>query len=126
MKTEGLGSRLRVTVRPLAEYTAAALTGDIDFTTSQRLEHQLASALADAKTALIIDLTRVGFCDSSGLSALAHIRRLSQARGRTVVLVGVSGRVANVFSLTSMDAVFYMQPDLDTAVRWLEGGAPTS
>lgn len=114
--------RLSVTIRALAGYILAAVDGDIDFATHTRLDDELTTALAATATALIIDLTQVGFCDSSGLNTFSRLTRQARARGISVILVGVHGRVANVLHMTRLDTAFHLRPDLETAIRWLEDG----
>ncbi|AUI64656.1 anti-anti-sigma factor [Amycolatopsis sp. BJA-103] len=52
-----------------------AVTGDIDISTSPRLLSEIRALLAGAPRVAVIDLTGVGFCDSSGLSVLVQLNR---------------------------------------------------
>ncbi|WP_410602914.1 STAS domain-containing protein [Amycolatopsis sp. lyj-90] len=51
------------------------VTGDIDISTSPRLLTEVLALLKGAPRAAVIDLTGVGFCDSSGLSVLVQLNR---------------------------------------------------
>ncbi len=115
--------RLLITIRPLVNHMLAVLSGEIDFSTHARLEDELGTALSTTTSALIIDLSEVAFCDSSGLNTLARLQREARARGVSIILVGLQGRVAHVLAMTRLDSVFYRQPDLQTAIRWLETGS---
>lgn len=113
---------LSIRVDTVISYAVATLEGSIDFGTHGVLEERLTEALTLTRASLIVDMTRVEFCDSSGLSVFARMMRQTRARGVTLVVVGLHGRVAQVFSVTRMDHGMYLHPDLETAVRWLETG----
>jgi len=54
---------------------------------------------------IILDLSRVGFLDSSGLGALVAVMKLLGPE-RPLHLSGVQPNVAKVFRLTQMDSIF--------------------
>ncbi len=54
---------------------------------------------------VILDLSRVGFLDSSGLGAVVAVMKLL-GPGRPLELAGLTPPVAKVFRLTRMDSVF--------------------
>jgi anti-sigma B factor antagonist len=91
-----------------AAWTVVRVTGELDLHTSPRLREHVLSIVgeADAGTRVALDLTGVGFLDSSGLGSLVTcLKRVREAGGR-LVLVGVSGSPMKVFSLTGLDRVF--------------------
>lgn len=57
------------------------VAGDIDISTSPRLQAAILELLAGAPGAAVIDMTGVGFCDSSGLSVLVRLNRHCQEAG---------------------------------------------
>ncbi len=73
-------------------------------------------------TRMVIDLSRVTFIDSSGLSALLSVRKNIDPSG-SVVLAGVHApKVVQLFRVTKLDQrVFVMYPDADQAVAALAG-----
>ena len=116
-------SALTVDVSQLAGYAVVTVAGSIDFTTRQLLEEQLDRALELTRLAVIVDLSAVDYCDSTGLNTFAKARRQATARGIVVVTAGLRDRVEYVFAMTRLNQAFYSQPDLETAVRWLENGS---
>ncbi|HEU5157367.1 MAG TPA: anti-sigma factor antagonist [Streptosporangiaceae bacterium] len=114
---------LSVRVSELAGYAVVTAAGSIDFTTRATLEEHLEQALELTRLAVIVDLTDVEFCDSTGLNTFARIRRQATARGVVVVTAGLRDRVKDVFTMTRLTQAFYAQPDLETAIRWLENGS---
>ncbi|WP_414941363.1 STAS domain-containing protein [Amycolatopsis sp. cmx-11-51] len=51
------------------------VAGDIDISTSPRLLAETRALLAGGARVAVIDMTGVGFCDSSGLSVLIQLNR---------------------------------------------------
>lgn len=113
---------LAVRVSQLSGYAVVTAAGSIDFTTRALLEEHLDQALQLTKLAVIVDLTEVEFCDSTGLNTFARTRRQASALGLVVVTAGLRDRVKDAFTMTRLAQAFYAQPDLETAVRWLENG----
>jgi anti-anti-sigma factor len=113
---------LTVQVSQLAGYAVVTAAGTIDFTTREMLEEHLDQALRLTRVAVIVDLTEVDFCDSTGLNTFARIRRQATALGIVVITAGLRDRVKDAFTMTRLAEAFYAQPDLETAVRWLENG----
>jgi anti-sigma B factor antagonist len=113
---------LTVRVSQRAGYAVVTVIGSIDVTTHDLLGEQLDRALHLTRLAVIVDLSEVDFCDSTGLNTFTQAHRKVTARGITMVTAGLRDRVEYVFAVTRLKQAFYAQPDLDTAVRWLENG----
>ena len=54
----------------------------------------------------IVDLSRVKYCDSSGLSALLVGNRLANEKKAKMTLVGLQPSVENLISISQLDTVF--------------------
>ena len=68
---------------------------------------------------VILDLSEVGFIDSSGLGAIvASMKHMGQ--DRALVLAGLTPTVDKVFRLTRMDSVFSLFATLDGAINELQ------
>ena len=68
---------------------------------------------------VILDLSEVGFIDSSGLGAIvASMKHMGQ--DRTLALAGLTPTVDKVFRLTRMDSVFSLFATLDGAISELQ------
>jgi anti-anti-sigma factor len=81
------------------------VTGDLDLSTGPAVWAILRSHLAAGRDYLRLDLSGVGFLDASALSGIAELHHAALARRGTLVLTGVSGRVARLLRLTGLDAV---------------------
>jgi anti-sigma B factor antagonist len=77
---------------------------------------RMKSTLEAGQDRVVLDLSAVGFLDSSGLGGVVAIMRFLRA-GQVLELAGLTPAVDRVFRLTRMDTVFTIHPDLDKALR---------
>jgi anti-sigma B factor antagonist len=82
-----------------------SVAGELDLATAPLLQEELERAMSAAE-AVVIDLSGLGFIDSSGLRILVRAERELRALGRQLVLVRGSRAVDRVFQLTSLDRYF--------------------
>lgn len=82
-----------------------SLDGELDLATVPLLQAQLGRAVHD-KGVVVIDLTRLQFIDSSGLSVLVGAERQLRTSGRQMVLVYGPRSVRRVFEFASLDGYF--------------------
>ena len=81
-------------------------SGEIHVSTAPRFSERLNAAIADGKTALVLDFSRVEFIDSTGLSVLLNgLRRLTRRKG-SLVLVCTNPTVLRLFEITRLDSTF--------------------
>jgi anti-sigma B factor antagonist len=85
--------------------TVLRVTGDLDLETSPHLLAGAEPHLADGGKNLVVDLSRLEFIDSSGLSALIRINQRVTASGRQLVIISPAPRVAKAFEITGLDQV---------------------
>jgi anti-sigma B factor antagonist len=78
---------------------------EIDITNAEALRSALLTASANGHRALVVDMTRTQFCDSSGLHVLIAAHKRADAEGREVLLVIRGTAVLRVFALTGIDRV---------------------
>ena len=93
-----------------------ALSGEHDLSTAKDLEQALTSAVASGD-AVIVDLRRVTFADSSVHCVIldAHARA---GRGAFAVVLPPFGAVARLFELLDARAVLVTFPTLRPAIDW--------
>jgi anti-anti-sigma factor len=66
---------------------------------------------------LIVDMTEVQFCDSSGLSALLIADRAMREHGGSVHLVHVHKKVMDLMKISQLDRVFTIGTTVADAVK---------
>lgn len=115
----GIMDGLKVEVKWTGRDTAViTVVGDLEYTTASRLT-AAGDALRDRRVAeLVIDMTGVGFCDSSGVAALVALWRLVHGHGGTASLVGLHTQLAerlDRFGIARLFEVDGGSPDLVSA-----------
>jgi anti-sigma B factor antagonist len=79
------------------------LTGELDLATSRAFESALARLEADRPPVAIIDLSGLGFIDSTGLSAVMRASQRADDRGGRLAIVRGPAAVHRVFEMTGLD-----------------------
>lgn len=87
------------------ETTLVAVSGELDLATAQRLKWPLVDALDSGTRRLVIDLSRVGFMDSTALGVLIGIRRGLKPDSR-MALVCTDPNVLRIFEIAGLDVAF--------------------
>lgn len=98
------------TTRQDGRATVAA-RGSIDLHSSDELRERLAELVEAGDREIVVDLTAVDFCDSSGLNVLVRAYKQARTQDASFTVTGAYGRVENVLRTTGLD-------------RFLIGGAP--
>jgi anti-sigma B factor antagonist len=78
----------------------------LDVSISPELKGEFILLCRPQLKSLIVDLTAVEFCDSSGLSALLIAERQMRQNGGKVKLVGVHKKVLSLLKISQLDKVF--------------------
>lgn len=108
--------RLTVGVRHEGVSLVATPAGELDHHTADVLRESLEQGVEAGYSRLVVDCSRLEFCDSTGLNVLLGARLKAEAAGGGVHLVGMLPVVARVFQITGADAVFTVHDDLDSAL----------
>jgi len=92
-----------------------SVEGEIDVATAPRLLAALNDAVSEAVRSVIIDLTSVGFMDSTGLALLINAHRRLSRRDKGFAVVCPAGPLWRVFELTDMVDTLHVFPDREKA-----------
>ncbi|GAA1933434.1 STAS domain-containing protein [Streptomyces durmitorensis] len=79
---------LTITSRDAATGPVLEITGDLDYTTELELRQALHKLTLDAGQLLVLDLSGLEFCDSSGISVFLAARNLAIEGGTVAERVG--------------------------------------
>lgn len=86
--------------------TLIRLEGRLDATAAPDFQAQLLTAVAEGKTRLAIDLSKVSFVDSTGISALVSSLKAARRAEGDLRLVAPSAQATKLLKLTTLDRVF--------------------
>lgn len=95
--------------------TRLDLAGEIDRDSRQLVLDAATAALARDRTRLVLDLSEVTFCDSSGLSVFVHLHRETAARGGWLRLAAAQPLVLTVLKVTNLDRLLALHSSVDDA-----------
>jgi anti-sigma B factor antagonist len=91
--------------------------GEVDIATASKLISVLNSSVAEAIKSVIVDLSRVGFMDSTGLALLINANRRLSLRRKGFAVICPPGQLRRVFEITDMIETLHVCPDQETAQR---------
>lgn len=108
---------LNVSTRQQDDHVVVATTGEIDLHTAPRLQADLAELMQDGSPRLIVDLSGVEFCDSTGVNVLLAAMRRAHEQGGSLSLVSPQAAVRKVLGITGLDSVFPVRESVEEAIR---------
>jgi anti-sigma B factor antagonist len=79
-----------------------ALSGELDVISAPDLAERLDALAAEACPRVLLDLSRLSFVDSAGVSVLVKARHEAEAHGRQLILRGATEQVHQVFSVLGL------------------------
>lgn len=100
-----------VNSKTLGKVAVVSPSGDIDMHESPKLRKVVLDAIAQKPATVLIDLSQVGFIDSSGVATLVEALKTSKSGGVSLILCGMSSKVMDVFELSRLDKIFKIIPN---------------
>jgi anti-anti-sigma factor len=106
-----------VAVSSVGDVAVVHLRGEFDLARAARLRDILDQVLGTGPLGVIIDLSRVAYCDSACLAEFAAARRNAVHVGARLCLVGPSPLVRRLLDLTGLAVVLPVYASTDYALR---------
>ena len=104
---------LKVSSRSQGDHLVLALAGEIDLYTAPRLQSELTAALrAGDVVNIVVDMSAVEFCDSTGMNVLLAAHRLANERGGSLALAAPRPAVRKILEVTGLQSVFTVHDDV--------------
>lgn len=88
------------------EAVALRCSGELDAHTLEQLEVELAGALADGASCIVVDMRGVSYCSSRGVGILVRARKETVDRDGGFVLLSPAPAVAATLEVLGFDDVF--------------------
>lgn len=108
---------MQISVRRMDRATIIDVSGDIDLSNSPQIRKVLLNEVTDdRKPRVILNLSGVGYMDSSGVASLVESLKASRDIGSRFILTGLSGPAREVLQLSRLMKVFEIY---DTEVQAL-------
>jgi anti-sigma B factor antagonist len=103
------------TVKEEGGVVVASLSGDVDLESSPRARELLLGLVRGGRSVLV-DLSAVGYIDSSGVASLIEAFKLARLSGTGFALVSPTPSALRVLQLTRLDRVFTIHATLADAL----------
>ncbi|MDI2125891.1 STAS domain-containing protein [Yinghuangia seranimata] len=110
---------LQVTTEDHQGWTVLFVSGEVDFAVVPELGEHVRRAVAQGRHHLVLELTDVVFCDSTGIGALVGARRLLRSCSgqlRLVLPANQEHHVNRVFTALGLRRLFDVHPVLADAL----------
>ena len=102
----------------MEEPTIIAPDEELDIATVDAFRAELQRAIEDGANGLVIDLSEVGFIDSTGLSAILHANSQLKREGRRLAIVAPRGTAAAMlFTLSGLRSELAIYDSTRSAMR---------
>jgi anti-anti-sigma factor len=113
---------LKVTGGERGDWAVLQVSGELDLVTSPVMRQHIHDVVAEGRHSLVLDLSEVMFCDSSGVGVLIAARRLIRScQGSLRVILPAQGaadgsHVNRVLGALGVRRLFEVYPDVTAAV----------
>jgi len=98
-----------------------AIDGDVDASSSIRLDEAIGNAVQDGQQNLLIDCSNLNYISSAGLGVFMSYIEEIKVKNIQMVLFGLSEKVQNVFMVLGLDQLLNIKGTKDQAKQELHG-----
>ncbi|MFC9283057.1 STAS domain-containing protein [Streptomyces collinus] len=96
------------------------LAGELDHHTGPRLGHVVENLLHSTGTGagagIVADLSRLHYCDSTGITTIITAHDRAQATGSSFCVAAPSPAIVQLFRMTGLDQILTSHPSVEDAV----------
>ena len=107
---EAPGDPLEIDVQVADERTLVTLSGELDASTATLLYDQLSDLEVEDVQHVVLDLAKVTFMDSTGLSVIVTEHKRMQHSGGSLTIFAPPSSVRRLFEITGLDSVLDVVP----------------
>jgi anti-sigma B factor antagonist len=103
-------SPLQILVSHLKEHAYVVLTGELDGATAPFLVRTLVEVNKTIEGDLVLDIKKLSFIDSTGLSVFVSQHKNLSAKGRKLVIYAPTAMARRLFQITGLEEVLTIEP----------------
>jgi anti-sigma B factor antagonist len=97
---------LNVSTASQGGHAVVTATGELDLYTAPRLQGALSDLLHDRVDRIVVDMSGIEFCDSTGMNVLLAAMKRNREQGGTFELAAPRPAVKRILQVTGLDEVF--------------------
>ncbi|GGM70573.1 anti-sigma-B factor antagonist [Thermopolyspora flexuosa] len=113
---------LKVSTRVTAGNAVMTIVGEIDLYTAPRLQAEFARLLEDGPSRVVIDMSGVEFCDSTGMNVLLSALKRLRERGGGLEVAAPRPAVRKILQVTGLDSVFVVHDQVPAELLTEQSG----
>ena len=106
---------LELTTQTYGDWAVIAIAGRLAAANVSELRSEIASAVDKGWPKVVLELSRVGFVDSSGLGGVVGGLKCARQAGGSLRLVAPTEQVTMILHLTNLDQILPVYPSVETA-----------
>jgi anti-sigma B factor antagonist len=106
---------LRTTSHLVNDAHVITLSGHLDTTSAAQFRHCLTQIDLNDGARLVLDLSELTFCDSSGITALITARHHAHANQTHLALAAVPTHITRILHVVGLEQFFTTHPTVETA-----------
>ncbi|MBI3930216.1 MAG: STAS domain-containing protein [Armatimonadetes bacterium] len=111
----------RIDIESLPDFQIVRLEGDLDLSSTPAAKSRLTTALEKGSHRVLVDTSRLGHVDTTGLGLLVWLRkRLSEGKGM-LCLVGTTSNFQRLLELTGLASIFTVCKTMEEAKEAVAG-----
>jgi len=107
---------VEVQVHNRGQVTVIEVRGEVDLYSSPRMREAIVHTASARMPTIVIDLSGVGYMDSSGVATLVEGLQMSRGYRGAFRLAGLDGPVREVFKFAKLEKVFEIYPNAEEAL----------
>ncbi len=96
--------------------TIVAIEGQLIVSNRQDLKQRMLEELEGGARKLLLDFSKTGYIDSSGLGVLVSLSKKVREQGGELRLAGLNDDLRTLFELTKLDTLFQINESLEQAL----------
>jgi anti-sigma B factor antagonist len=97
---------LNVSTASQGGHAVVTATGELDLYTAPRLQAALSELLRERADRIVVDMSGIEFCDSTGMNVLLAALKRNREQGGTLELAAPRPAVRRILQVTGLDEVF--------------------
>lgn len=110
-----MSTRFSTTTRAVPTGLVLSLVGELDSATAPAAHEAIQQLALRDGDQLVVDLSGLTFCDSSGIAALIAARSHAGRTGSSIALAAVPRHLSKVFGLLGLTELFVVHPTAEHA-----------
>jgi anti-sigma B factor antagonist len=110
-------ARLQISINNQLGISVIKISGEVDIFTAPDFKSAINDAISSGAKDLVIDMTDVGYMDSSGFGALLSATKRLRPNGGRINLARCGEAIERMLKITRLDSIFGVFPQVGDAVE---------